>query len=107
MSHSHNDMKIKMLHCLKKNFCSINIVSSILSFTRFVFLSLSPPSVLSPTGVFAVVAGLAAVVQLQLSSGHVLRCHRRPTGVSIEQKQGLVMALYTTRNYVFPLGPNL
>ena len=66
------------------------------------------------TGVFAVVTGLAAaVLELQLrvgagtGVGALLQYHRRPTGVSVEQQQGLIVAFDTARHNVLPLWANL
>lgn len=68
------------------------------------------------TGVLAVVTSLAAaaaVLELQLrvgagtGVGALLQYHRRPTGVSVEQQQGLVVALNTARHHVLPLGADL
>lgn len=66
------------------------------------------------TGVFAVVTGLAAaVLELQLrvgagtGVGALLQYHRRPTGVSVEQQQGLIVAFDTARHHVLPLRADL
>lgn len=39
--------------------------------------------------------------------GAILQYHRRPTGVSVEQQQGLIVAFDTARHYVLPLRANL
>ncbi|KAF3853784.1 hypothetical protein F7725_014472 [Dissostichus mawsoni] len=64
--------------------------------------------------VFAVVTGLAAaVLELQLwvgagtGVGALLQYHRRPTGVSVEQQQGLIVAFDTARHHVLPLRADL
>lgn len=66
------------------------------------------------TRVFTVVTSLAAaVLELQLRVGAgtgvwaLLQYHRRPTGVSVEQQQGLIVAFDTARHYVLPLRANL
>lgn len=66
------------------------------------------------TRVFAVVTGLgAAVLELQLrvgagtGVGAVLQYHRRPTGVSVEQQQGLIVAFDTASHDVLPLRADL
>lgn len=66
------------------------------------------------TGVFAVVTSFtAAVLELQLrvgagtGVGALLQYHRRPTGVSVEQQQGLIVAFDTARHYVLPLRADL
>jgi len=53
------------------------------------------------------------VLELQLRVGAgtrvgaLLQYHRRPTGVSIEQQQGLIVAFDTARHYVLPLWADL
>ena len=39
--------------------------------------------------------------------GALLQYHRRPTGVSVEQQQGLIVAFDTSRHYVLPLWADL
>lgn len=68
------------------------------------------------TRVFTVVTSLAAaaaVLELQLrvgagtGVGALLQYHRRPTGVSVEQQQGLIVAFDTARHHVLPLRADL
>lgn len=50
-------------------------------------------------------------LQLRVGAGTrawaLLQYHRRPSGVSIEQQQGLIVAFDTARHYVLPLWADL
>lgn len=50
-------------------------------------------------------------IQLRVGAGTgvgaLLQYHRRPTGVSVEQQQGLIVAFDTARHHVLPLRADL
>lgn len=58
------------------------------------------------TRVLAVIAGPVHLLWVKVWR-QVLHRYRCPSGVSVQQQQGLVVALDAAQHYVFPLGSNL